>query len=72
MAVRPRRCKNKFRKFKVVIGDFMVAVLVLWVGYSRQYMYDSSAGVGGNILSMPAIGVLNSLGQDRTLVTVLS
>jgi hypothetical protein len=27
------------------------------VGYSPQYMYDNSAAVGGNILSLPAIGV---------------
>ncbi len=34
----------------------MMAVLVLWVGNSRQYMYGNSAAVGGTILFMPAIG----------------
>ena len=41
----------------MVIDDVMVAVLVLWVGNSRQYVRDNSAAVGGNIISMPAIEV---------------
>ena len=53
----PRLCKNYFRKIKVVFHNLLVAILVLQVGSSRQYLPDISVVVGENFLFRSAVGV---------------